>query len=171
LLLAAAAALAAEDEKPVVLSVGDEAPEFAALDDQGEPWSSIDHVGEKILVIYFYPKDMTSGCTVQACAYRDALPELAEQDVEIIGVSGDTVESHQQFKEKERLNFTLLADTEGKVARAFGVKMLGGPGSVIASRWTFVIDQDGHIAYKNEQVSAAKDAAEVMKVVAALRQK
>jgi thioredoxin-dependent peroxiredoxin len=174
------------EDKPVVLNVGDQAPEFEALDDTGEEWKSIDHVGKKILVVYFYPADTTGGCTAQACGYRDALADLEEQGVEVVGVSGDTVESHKLFKEAEDLNFTLLSDYEGKVARAFGVKTAPGGAvtwknaegedielvrGITAMRWTFVIDEDGHIAYKNEKVNHAKDPAEVLKVIAELRKK
>ncbi len=168
---AAAVAQEAVEEKPVVLKVGDEAPEFTAVDDAGDEWKSIDHVGKKILVVYFYPKDMTPGCTKQACNYRDSQAELKEQGVEVVGVSGDTVESHQEFKKAHDLNFTLLADPEGKLSKAFGVKPIVAAPVVIASRWTFVIDQDGHIAYKDDEVDAAKDTANVMKVVAELKKK
>ena len=83
-----------------MLKVGDEAPEFEGLDDEGKEWKSIDHVGKKILVVYFYPADMTGGCTEQACSYRDAMEELEEDGVEVIGVSGDTVENHKYFKKR-----------------------------------------------------------------------
>jgi peroxiredoxin Q/BCP len=167
--LLAPTASSQEAEKPVKLQVGDKAPEFVGVDDAGEEWKSEEHVGKKILVVYFYPKDMTSGCTRQACNYRDAKEALADQDVEVIGVSGDTVESHQEFKKKEKLNFTLLADPEGKLAKAFGVKPLAIGEAFIASRWTFVIDLDGKIAFKDDDVDAAKDTANVLKVVAGLK--
>ncbi len=171
-------------EKPVELKVGDEAPKFEAKDDAGEDWKSEDRVGEKILVVYFYPADTTGGCTKQACGYRDKLAEFEEQGVEVVGVSGDSVESHQLFKKIENLNFTLLSDYDGKVAKAFGVKT--GPGGTVkwespegetielvrgvtTMRWTFVIDLDGKIAYKNDEVDHAKDPAEVVKVIAKLR--
>jgi peroxiredoxin Q/BCP len=160
-----------KEEKPVVLKVGDEAPEFTAKDDAGEDWKSVEHVGKKILVVYFYPKDMTPGCTKQACTYRDSLPQLEKEGVEVIGVSRDTVESHKKFKEAEKLNFTLLADPEGKITKAFGVKPLVFGQTELASRWTFVIDPEGHIAYKNEKVDPLQDPAEVMKVVAKLQKK
>ncbi|RIK76807.1 MAG: peroxiredoxin [Planctomycetota bacterium] len=160
-----------DESKPVALKPGDKAPKFAGQTDEGKPWKSEDHVGEKILVVYFYPKDMTSGCTKQACSYRDLKEEFADQEVEVLGVSGDTVESHRQFKEKEDLNFTLLADPEGKIAKAFGVKLLAASPNIVTQRWTFVIDQDGEIAYKNEKVDAAKDAEEVLKVVEELQAK
>jgi peroxiredoxin Q/BCP len=171
------------DNEPVVLEVGDEAPEFEGLDDEGEEWKSIDHVGENILVVYFYPADMTGGCTRQACSYRDAMEQFEEDGVEVIGVSGDSVENHQVFKKAHELNFTLLADPEGVIARAFGVKTGRGGAftvpetgvelvrGITAMRWTFVIDLEGHIAYKDDEVDPSKDAANVAKVVAELRAK
>lgn len=164
-------AVAGAQEKPVELKEGDKAPKFEATDDAGEVWKSEDHVGKKFLVIYFYPKDMTPGCTTQACSYRDAQDQLADEDIEVVGVSGDTVESHQAFKKAKDLNFTLLADPKGKLIDAFGVKPLARADSVIASRWTFLVDLDGKVAYKNEKVDPAKDVANIMKVVAGLKKK
>ncbi len=159
----------AQEPKPVKLKPGDKAPEFQGQTDAGKPWKSKDHVGKKILVVYFYPKDMTPGCTKQACNYRDMQKEFADKDVEVIGVSGDTVESHQEFKKAEELTFTLLADPEGKIAKAFGVPVKSIGGGLFASRWTFVIDRDGKIAHKDEKVDAAKDTATVLKVVEKLQ--
>ena len=164
-------AAAQEAEKEVKLKPGDKAPTFQGQTDEGKPWKSKDHVGKKILVVYFYPKDMTPGCTKQACNYRDAQEQLKDKDVEVIGVSGDTVESHKKFKEQEKLNFTLLADPEGKIAKAFGVPAREMAGGLIASRWTFVIDREGKIAHKDDKVDYAKDTATVLKVVEGLRQK
>ena len=161
----AAPVRAAEPQKPVVLKVGDKAPEFTGTTDESKPWKSKDHVGKKVLVVYFYPKDMTPGCTKQACNYRDAQEKFADQDVEVIGVSGDTVESHQEFKKAHDLNFTLLADPEGKLAEAFGVKLLSRGDAAITARWTFVIDRDGKIAHKDDKVDAVKDTQQTLKVV------
>jgi peroxiredoxin Q/BCP len=162
-----ALALAAEPkyDEPVALKVGDKAPQFAGKTDEGKDWKSSDHVGKKTIVVYFYPKDMTPGCTKQACNYRDMQKEFAGKNVEIIGVSRDTVESHVEFKKKHDLNFTLLADPDGKIAKAFGVAPMKFPGGELSSRWTFVIDPEGKIAYKNEKVDAAKDTETVLKVV------
>ncbi|MCC6493052.1 MAG: peroxiredoxin [Pirellulales bacterium] len=165
------AMLHADESKPVNLEPGDKAPKFAAQTDEGKAWKSQEHVGKKILVVYFYPKDMTSGCTKQACSYRDLKDKFADKEVEVLGVSGDTVESHQQFKEKEDLNFTLLADPDGKIAKAFGVKLLAAAPSIVTERWTFVIDRDGKIAYKNAKVDATKDAEQVLKVIDQLEEK
>ena len=177
-----AAEAPAKRPKHVVLKVGDPAPEFAGQTDADKPWKSKDHVGKKILIVYFYPADMTGGCTAQACAYRDALAELQRDDVEVIGVSGDSVENHQHFKREYDLNFTLLSDPEGKIAKAFGVEM-GKGGSiereidgktitlergVTAMRWTFVIDKDWQIAHKDTKVDAAKDSETTLKVIEAL---
>ncbi|MBX3433110.1 MAG: redoxin domain-containing protein [Pirellulales bacterium] len=174
---------AASTNKPQVVKVGDPAPIFAGRTDEDKPWKSADYVGKQIVVVYFYPADMTGGCTAQACAYRDKLAELKRDDVVVVvGVSGDTVESHRMFKALHELNFTLLADPEGKIARAFGVKL--GPGGAIsrefegqgvelargvtAARWTFVIGLNRRIAYKNTKVDAAKDPEAVLKAIAKL---
>jgi peroxiredoxin Q/BCP len=166
-----ALAFAAEPkgDKPVELKVGDKAPAFEAKTDEGKTWKSADHVGKKTVVVYFYPKDMTPGCTKQACNYRDMQKDFAGKDVEIIGVSRDTVESHVEFKKKHNLNFTLLADPEGKITHAFGVAPMKTPVGELASRWTFVIDRDGKIAYKNEKVDAAKDTETVLTIVDKLK--
>lgn len=169
--------------KEVVLKVGDDAPEFSGRTDEDKLWKSKDHVGKKILVVYFYPADMTGGCTAQACAYRDALAKLKRDDVEVIGVSGDSVENHQTFKREYKLNFTLLADPDGTIAKAFGVKT--APGGTIqreidnqvvaltrgttAMRWTFIIDLDKKIAYKDTKVNAAKDSEKVLEVIEKLK--
>ncbi|MCA8984371.1 MAG: peroxiredoxin [Planctomycetaceae bacterium] len=165
------------------VAVGDPAPQFSAKDDQGKTWKSEDHVGKKILVVYFYPADLTGGCTKQACAFRDDLPKFTEQGVEVIGVSGDTVENHQLFKKAHDLNFTLLADIEGTVAKAFGVPSREG-GSIqrtvdnkeytltralTTARWTFVIDKSGKVVHKNTSVNAAEDSQAVMQVLKSLK--
>lgn len=173
------ASWAAEDL--VELKVGDPAPTFEALDDTGKPWKSSDHVGKKTLVVYFYPADMTGGCTKQACGFRDDLGKLTEAGVEVVGVSGDSVRNHQLFKKAEKLSFPLLADTEGAVATAFGVPHVKGEKSitreiegkeeilvrtVTAQRWTFVIGKDGKILAKNTMVNAAADSQAILKLIA-----
>ncbi len=161
------------------LNVGDKLPKFEAKDDQGKVWKSTDHVGKKILVFYFYPANMTGGCTKQACAYRDDREELKKLGVEVIGVSGDNVKSHQVFKKAHNLNFTLLADEKGQLAKIFGVnKRKGGSlkrevdgkevtliRSYSASRWTYVIGLDGKLKHKNQKVKAAQDSKDIIKLV------
>ncbi len=171
-------------EKKVDLKVGDAAPVFQAVDDQGKTWKSSDVIGKKMLVVYFYPADMTGGCTKQACGFRDDMKKLEEKDVVVVGVSGDTVRNHQLFKKAENLNFTLLADEEGKVANAFGVPFTKGEKSVkavvdgkeetltrggTAQRWTFLVDRDGKIALKNSQVKAAEDSKAILEKVEELQ--
>jgi len=169
---------------PVDLEVGDAAPEFQAQDENDKLWKSTEHVGRKIVVVYFYPADMTGGCTKQACAFRNDLSKLKEADVEVVGVSGDSVRNHQLFRRAHDLNFTLLADVDGKVAEVFGVPVtreektvkatIDGKEelltrSVTARRWTFVIGKDGRIAARNTMVVAAEDSKAIMAVVEKLR--
>lgn len=171
----------AQDAAP---GVGAAAPEFEVLDDRGETWKSADHYGKKIVVVYFYPADMTGGCTAQACAFRDDLGKLTDKGVIVVGVSGDSVENHQLFKRAHQLNFPLLADVDGKVADAFGVPKTVGEKTVKAEiegksydlvrnvttkRYTFVIDRDGKIAYKDDAVNAREDSQKVQAVIAKLQ--
>jgi peroxiredoxin Q/BCP len=177
------AVIGSANEK-VDLKVGDPAPEFEVEDDKGEPWKSQDHFGKKIVVVYFYPADMTGGCTKQACAFRDDFPKLEDEGVEVVGVSGDSAANHRLFKKAHDLNFALLADVDGKVADAFGVPVtreeksvkatIDGKEEVLtrhvtAKRWTFVIGTDGKIASKNTSVVAADDSKAIMEVVARLK--
>jgi thioredoxin-dependent peroxiredoxin len=172
--------LAAPDAGAAGPEVGEPAPVFEALDDAGQPWKSSDHVGKGVLVVYFYPADMTGGCTKQACGFRDDMRTLRELGVTVVGVSGDTVRNHQLFKKEYGLNFPLLADTEGAVAAAFGVpvtpgekvvtKEIGGVAeefkrAVTAKRWTFVIDAGGKVVSRNTEVAAADDSKAVLATV------
>lgn len=166
------------------VEVGEPAPAFEAADDTGKLWKSADHIGKGILVVYFYPADMTGGCTAQACGYRDRMDTLTASGVEIVGVSGDSVENHKLFKRAHDLNFTLLADGDGSVASAFGVPVSIGEKTVVKSidnkevplvrtatarRWTFVIDRNGTIVHKDAKVNARSDPETIAKVIAALR--
>lgn len=162
------------------LKEGSKAPKFQAKDDMGIDWKSEDHVGKKIVVVYFYPADMTGGCTKQACGFRDDMKKLQAKGVEVVGVSGDSVRNHQLFKKAENLNFTLLADPDGEVAKAFGVPFTKGEKSITrtidgkeetltrggtAKRWTFVIAKDGTVALKNTKVKAAQDSKAILSKV------
>ena len=165
------------------LKVGDPAPGFQAQDDSGKDWKSSEHIGKKVIVVYFYPADMTGGCTKQACGFRDDMKSLAEKGVEVVGVSGDSVKNHQLFKKAHELNFALLADTNGKVAEAFGVPVTPGEKTVKAvidgkeealtrtvttARWTFVINKSGKIASINKMVKAAEDSKAIIELVNSL---
>ena len=166
------------------VKVGDKAPAFEAQDDHGHEWKSADHYGKKIVVVYFYPADCTGGCTKQAIGFTKDAKTLSGMGVEVVGVSGDSVRNHQLFKKAHDLNFALLADTEGKVAEAFGVPHVKGEKSVkatidgkeevlvrsvTAQRWTFVIGKDGKIAAKNTKVNAAGDSQAILEMVADLK--
>ncbi|MBX3442702.1 MAG: peroxiredoxin [Planctomyces sp.] len=181
--LAVAGPLAGEDA-PKPLKVGDAAPEFTVKDDADKDWKSSEHFGKKLVVVYFYPADMTGGCTKQACGFRDNIQKLKDKGVEVVGVSGDSVRNHQLFKQAHDLNFTLLADEDGKVAEKFGVPLTREEKSVTATidgkeevltrkvttnRWTFIVDEDQQIAYRDENVNAAEDSEAVLKAVEALR--
>jgi peroxiredoxin Q/BCP len=180
--LAVIASLRADDRKDqtIDLKVGDVAPTFSLHDDRDKTWSSSDHVGKKWVVIYFYPGDFTPGCTVQAKAFKDGMDKLTERGVEVVGLSGDSAATHGLFKKAQKLNFTLLADEDGAIARKFGVpvgpggkvKAKGADGNVVeirrevtSSRWTFVIGKDGTVAYKNTKVVPADDAKRITEFI------
>jgi peroxiredoxin Q/BCP len=169
----------AADEKATV-NVGDPAPTFEAMDDQGNEWKSAEHVGKSIVVVYFYPADLTGGCTKQACCFRDDSKKLEDKGVTVVGVSGDSVKNHQLFKKVKQLNFTLLADPDGAVAKKFGVPLSKGGDfkfkdedgtetvltrGVTAKRWTFVIGKDGKIIYKNTMVDPTKDSQQILAAI------
>jgi peroxiredoxin Q/BCP len=176
-------ALALMAPQDVDLKVGDAAPKFEAPDDAGKAWKSEDVVGKKIVVVYFYPASFTGGCTKQACAFRDDAKPLTDKDVVVVGVSGDSAKTQALFKKEHNLNFTLLGDEKGDVAKAFGVPLkpggkvkvkVGGQDTEIeqgvrAARWTFVIGKDGKIAYKNKEVKAADDSKAVLEAVNKLK--
>ena len=108
-------------KKEMKVKVGDAAPAFESVDEAGKSFKSSDIVGKKIVVLYFYPADFTGGCTAQACGFRDDIEKLGSKGVVVIGVSGDSVSTHQMFKAHHKLPFTLLADEKGEVAKTFGV--------------------------------------------------
>jgi peroxiredoxin Q/BCP len=132
------------------------------------------------VVVYFYLGDFTPGCTAQAKAFAAAMEKLTEQGVEVVGVSGDSVKTHELFKKAQKLNFTLLSDEEGSIAKQFGVpvtpgatvKAKGAEGTLIefkrnatTARWTFIISKDGKIAYKNKMVNPTDDAKKITEFI------
>lgn len=129
------------------LKIGDKAPDFSANDQQGNPVSLSTLLGKRI-VLYFYPKDNTPGCTAEACSMRDGKSELEKMGFTILGVSPDSEKSHQNFITKHNLNFTLLADSDKTIAKAYGVwglkKFMGRTYEGIL-RTTFIIDERGFI--------------------------
>jgi peroxiredoxin Q/BCP len=128
-----------------MINAGDRAPEFSGTTSDGKRVALADFRGRKPLVLYFYPKDNTPTCTKEACSFRDHAGEIAEAGGEVIGVSNDGPEAHKKFIADHRLNFPLLSDTDGSIAKAFGVARLGGllSGWIPPRRVTFVIDRDG----------------------------
>jgi thioredoxin-dependent peroxiredoxin len=155
-----------EDNK-MIISEKSKAPDFELMDETGKPRKLSDFHG-KAVVLYFYPKDDTPGCTTEACSFRDGYIEYKEKDVTILGVSPDTVKSHQKFKEKYKLPFTLLADPDHKVCELYGVwgkkKMMGKEYDGVF-RTTFVIGSDGNVKKVFENVKPADHAKEVLEAV------
>lgn len=123
------------------LNVGDQAPDFALPDEQGNIVKLSDYRGKRV-VVYFYPKDDTPGCTTQACSFRDAYPQIEERNATVLGISPDSGESHQAFKTKFNLPFTLLVDANHLVANAYGAwnEAMGWP-----TRSQFVVDEQGRL--------------------------
>jgi thioredoxin-dependent peroxiredoxin len=143
--------------------VGDEAPDFTLETDSGASLTLSSLRGKRV-VLYFYPKDDTSGCTLQACALRDDFPRFQASDAVILGVSPDSVKSHAKFRKKYDLPFTLLADSEKSVATRYGVwaeKSMYGRKYWGNLRTTFVIGRDGRIAQRFETVKPEAHAAQV----------
>lgn len=126
-----------------MIITGEKAPDFEAVTTQGKSIKLADFIGKKNLVLYFYPKDNSPGCTRQACYFRDTKAEFEEKDAIILGVSLDTDNSHRRFQEKHDLNFPLISDREKNLARRFGVLRLGG--LLGLKRVTFVIDKEGTV--------------------------
>ena len=147
-----------------MLEVGIKAPEFSLPDQNGELHKLSDYLGKKV-ILYFYPKDNTPGCTKQACGYSERYPEFLEKNVEIIGISKDTVASHKRFEEKQNLEITILADPELEVIKAYDVwkeKKLYGKVSMGVVRTTYLIDENGIIIKANDKVKAADDSEKML---------
>lgn len=147
-----------------MLQVGSKAPDFTLQNQAGESVSLSDFLGKKV-VLYFYPKDSTPGCTKEACAFRDAYNQFTEKDVVVLGVSKDTVKSHERFVEKQSLPFQLLADPERKVLEAYEVwqeKKLYGKVSMGTVRSTYLIDENGIIEKVYEKVKTDLHAQEIL---------
>ena len=150
-----------------MLQPGTKAPDFTLPDQNGTMHSLKDYRGKKV-ILYFYPKDNTSGCTKQACGFSERYPHFREKGVEVLGVSKDSVESHKRFEEKYGLAFTLLADPERKVLEAYDVwkeKTNYGKVSMGVVRTTYLIDENGMIIRAQDKVKAAENPEEMLKAM------
>ncbi len=146
-----------------MLEIGTKAPEFSLPDQDGVIRNLIDYRGQKV-VLYFYPRDMTSGCTKQACSFGELYPQFREKGAVVIGVSKDSVESHKRFEEKHGLPFTLLSDTGLEVISAYDVLKTDKDGNPTKSlkRSTYLIDEDGMIIKAFGNVKASENAAQML---------
>ncbi len=150
------------------LAAGQEAPTFSLKTHAGETFAPEDRRGKGWTVLYFYPKADTPGCTKQACAFRDAIDDIRALNVEIYGISSDSMEELAEFHKKYNLKFALLADDQADVIKAYGTKM---PLVGLSKRWTFIIDTSLVIRHIEKGVDPVKDAARVAERIKELQQK
>jgi len=151
-----------------LLQPGAKAPDFSTTDQSGKKITLKDYRGKKV-VLYFYPKDDTPGCTKEACAFRDHFAEFKQLGVEVLGVSVDTEKSHKSFAEKFKLPFTLLADTDKKIVSAYGVwgeKSMYGRKYMGTNRVTYLVNESGYIAAVFPKVKPQEHAEEILALIA-----
>src|SRR5256885_384720 len=146
--------------------VGDKAPLVSGKDQDGKTWNLADVVGKKVVLLYFYPKDDTPGCTKEACGLRDRMADLKKDNVQVIGVSFDSEDSHKKFIAKHNLNFPLLADTDGRIADAYGAR---SGSNNRARRISFLIGLDGKIAHVTDNKDADVHIAEMQDAIQKLK--
>ena len=145
------------------LKLGEKVPDFTAYDDRGDTFKSSSLIGQQVVVLYFYPKNFTPGCTKEACDFRDYYSDFKRLGAEIIGVSSDSSSSHERFKSKYQLPFTFLADKNGRLRQLFGVKsLLFG---LLPGRETFVIDKNGVLKYRFNSINASSHLGKALKIV------
>jgi peroxiredoxin Q/BCP len=146
---------------------GDKAPDFTLPSQKGEPVRLSDRIGERVIVLYFYPKDETPGCTAEACAFRDSYEVFTDAGAEVIGVSSDSVAKHAAFADHHELPFTLLSDAGGQVRKSYGVPSTLG---LLPGRVTYVIDRDGIVRHiVNSQINIGKHIDTALTVVKQLQ--
>lgn len=145
------------------LKIGDIVPNFTAKDSHGEVFESKSVLGRKPLVIYFYPKDNTPGCTTEACSFRDQYEDFKDLGAEVIGISADSVKSHQKFANKYQLPFILLSDEDKRLRHLFGVKnnLFG----LLPGRVTYVIDRNGVVIYIFDSMNASKHISKALEII------
>ena len=151
------------------VSVGSKAPDFTLPSQSGEMVNVKDLLGNKPVVLFFYPKDDTPGCTRQACTFRDEYEEFGKLDAEVIGISSDSVDSHRSFARRHDLPFTLLSDEGGKVRRLYGVQKSFG---LFPGRVTYVIDEEGIVRHVfSSQLGVEKHVEEAIEVLESIASK
>jgi peroxiredoxin Q/BCP len=151
-----------------VPKAGDTAPLFTGQDQDGKAVKLADLIGKKIVLLYFYPKDNTPGCTKEACGFRDRLGGLQKDNVEVIGVSFDSAGSHKKFIADYKLNFRLLSDPDGKIVDVYGVQVVGRK---MARRVSFLIGQDGKIVHVTDSGNPDVHFNEMKDALAGLKKK
>lgn len=149
-----------------MLAIGTKAPDFTLMDQNGTPHSLSEYQGQKV-ILYFYPKDMTSGCTSQACSFRDLYPQFREKGAVVLGVSRDSVASHKRFEETHGLPFTLLSDPELQVIAAYDVQKRDKDGQPMKGliRSTYLIDENGMIVKAYGAVKAKENPAQMLEAL------
>lgn len=150
------------------LKVGDKIPKFTAKDTYGNDFDSQEIIGKKPLVIYFYPKDNTPGCTAQACSFRDQYEDFKDLGAEVIGISSDSVVSHQKFTQRFKLPFILLSDSEKKNRKLFGVP--AGLFGLLPGRVTYVADKTGTIIMTFDSMMATRHIPKALEAIKNLQQ-
>jgi peroxiredoxin Q/BCP len=149
------------------LRVGDPAPDFTLPDQQGRPVHLAEYLGKGPIVVYFYPKDNSTGCTAEACAFRDSYTVFTDAGAEVMGVSSDSIESHRRFAEERHLPFLLLCDEHASVRRLYKVSPTLG---FIPGRVTYILDQAGIIRHIfSSQINATQHVKEALATISALR--
>lgn len=154
--------------KNIVLKEGDKAPEFTAKDQNGKTVSLTDFL-DKTLILYFYPKDDTPGCTAEACSFRDNYQSLLQQGYNVVGISTDDEKSHKKFESKYQLPFTLISDTDKTIVESYGVwgeKNMYGKIYMGTARTTFLIGQNGFIQKIIEKVDTKNSSQQVLELLA-----
>ena len=150
------------------LKIGDKIPNFKAKDTNGNDFDSQGIVGQKPLVIYFYPKDNTPGCTVQACSFRDQYEDFKDLGAEVIGISSDNIASHQKFTQQYNLPFILLSDSDKKIRKLFGVP--SGLFGILPGRVTYVADKTGTIIMVFDSIMAKRNIKKALEAIRELKQ-
>ncbi|MCY9783689.1 peroxiredoxin [Nocardiopsis sp. EMB25] len=149
------------------IQVGDKAPDFTLPSQSGDPVRLYDRLGERTVVLYFYPKDDTPGCTAEACAFRDSHEVFTDAGAEVIGISSDSAERHAAFADRHKLPFTLVSDEGGKVRKSYGVPSMLG---LLPGRVTYVIDGQGTVRHVfNSMTVIDKHVEEALEVVRGLQ--